>query len=86
MPRLRWWERVVRTAIFCPISAAAPRRASDSSLAAAALLFAAVVATHTPAALAGGGPLGIDYRVSYDNSGIWSILPHGIEIGFRKRF
>lgn len=62
----------MRTAIFCPISAGAPRRASDSLLAAAALLLAAVVATHTPAALAGGGPLGIDYCVSYDNSGIWA--------------
>lgn len=33
------------------------------------LLFAGGVA---PAALAGGGPLGIDYRLTYDNSGIWA--------------
>jgi undecaprenyl-diphosphatase len=37
----------------------------------AALLLAAL-ATHAPLALAGGGPLGIDSRLSYDNSGIWA--------------
>lgn len=26
---------------------------------------------HTPVVLAGGGPLGIDYRLTYDDSGIW---------------
>jgi undecaprenyl-diphosphatase len=35
-------------------------------------LFAAGVLAHTPAACAGGGPFGIDSRVSYDNSGIWA--------------
>jgi len=38
----------------------------------AAWLLAALLAAHTPAALAGGGPLGIDSRLSYDNSGIWA--------------
>ena len=37
----------------------------------AALLFVSVV-VHAPLALAGGGPLGIDSRVSFDNSGIWA--------------
>ena len=32
------------------------------------LLIIVPVAT----AVAGGGPLGIDYRLSYDNSGIWA--------------
>jgi hypothetical protein len=32
----------------------------------------AVLAAHAPVALAGGGPLGIDYRLSYDDSGIWA--------------
>ncbi|MGB6486373.1 MAG: phosphatase PAP2 family protein [Steroidobacteraceae bacterium] len=32
----------------------------------------AILAVHAPVALAGGGPLGIDYRLSYDNSGIWA--------------
>lgn len=32
----------------------------------------AILAAHAPVALAGGGPLGIDYRLSYDNSGIWA--------------
>jgi hypothetical protein len=31
-----------------------------------------ILAAHAPAALAGGGPLGIDYRLTYDNSGIWA--------------
>ncbi|HEY2038007.1 MAG TPA: phosphatase PAP2 family protein [Steroidobacteraceae bacterium] len=38
----------------------------------AALLLATACATQAPLALAGGGPLGIDYRLSYDNSGIWA--------------
>lgn len=38
----------------------------------AASLLVALLAAHTPAALAGGGPLGIDSRLSYDNSGIWA--------------
>ena len=37
-----------------------------------ALLLAAAFAAHAPLALAGGGPLGIDYRLGYDNSGIWA--------------
>jgi acid phosphatase family membrane protein YuiD len=32
----------------------------------------AILAVHAPAALAGGGPLGIDYRLDYDASGIWA--------------
>lgn len=35
-------------------------------------LLATTLAAHVPVALAGGGPLGIDYRLSYDNSGIWA--------------
>jgi hypothetical protein len=31
-----------------------------------------ILVAHAPAALAGGGPLGIDYRLSYDDSGIWA--------------
>ena len=37
-----------------------------------AWLLAAACAIHAPFALAGGGPLGIDSRLSYDNSGIWA--------------
>jgi len=36
------------------------------------LLLVIVLAAHATAALAGGGPLGIDYRLSYDNSGVWA--------------
>jgi membrane-associated phospholipid phosphatase len=43
-----------------------PIRCRTVSSAALALLLAA------PAARAGGGPLGIDHRLSYDNSGIWA--------------
>lgn len=32
----------------------------------------AILAAHAPVALAGGGPIGIDYRLSYDDSGIWA--------------
>lgn len=35
-------------------------------------LVAAACAIQAPLALAGGGPLGIDSRLSYDNSGIWA--------------
>lgn len=38
----------------------------------ALLLAAAFATTLAPLALAGGGPLGIDSRLSYDNSGIWA--------------
>lgn len=31
-----------------------------------------ILVAHAPPALAGGGPLGIDYRLSYDDSGIWA--------------
>lgn len=37
----------------------------------AVLLLEVLGSLHAPAALAGGGPLGIDYRVTYDNAGIW---------------
>ena len=37
-----------------------------------ALLLATALAVHAPLALAGGGPFGIDSRLSYDNSGIWA--------------
>lgn len=36
-----------------------------------ALLWSAVAVWHAPDAQAGGGPLGIDYRLTYDNAGIW---------------
>ena len=38
----------------------------------AALPLTALLAAHAPLARAGGGPLGIDSRVAYDNSGIWA--------------
>lgn len=38
-------------------------------LGAAVLLAASTIA---PPALAGGGPLGIDYRLTYDNGGVWA--------------
>jgi len=34
-------------------------------------LLVPLLSTVTPLALAGGGPLGIDSRLTYDNSGIW---------------
>ena len=36
------------------------------------MLFTAALAAYAPAALAGGGPFGIDHRVTYDDSGIWA--------------
>ncbi|MGH8180126.1 MAG: hypothetical protein ACRETR_04015, partial [Steroidobacteraceae bacterium] len=60
----------MRTGLLCPLYAGAAQRASSARLAAA--LFAASILVHTPAAIAGAGPLGIDTRVSYDNSGIWA--------------
>ncbi|MGH8218868.1 MAG: phosphatase PAP2 family protein [Steroidobacteraceae bacterium] len=36
-----------------------------------ALVIVAVTCWHPPEAQAGGGPLGIDYRLTYDDSGIW---------------
>jgi hypothetical protein len=50
--------------------------------------------------VAGSGPLGIDHRIEYDDSGIWSRknqlsrnisllaswLPNGFSVGFSKRF
>lgn len=36
------------------------------------LVLFAVVAINTPEAHAGGGPLGIDYALRYDNAGIWA--------------
>ena len=38
----------------------------------AALLLALGAATFTPVSQAAGGPLGIDHRVTYDDSGIWA--------------
>lgn len=35
-------------------------------------LLAATFIAHAPVTLAGSGPLGIDYRLTYDNSGIWA--------------
>jgi membrane-associated phospholipid phosphatase len=46
-----------------------PIRCRTVSSAALALLLTALGAA--PAASAGGGPFGIDHRLSYDNSGIW---------------
>lgn len=57
----------MRTGPLCPPSATAARRAIR-----VALLFATALAVHPSAALAGGGPLGIDHRVTYDDSGIWA--------------
>lgn len=37
-----------------------------------ALLLATACVSQAPLAFAGGGPLGIDYRLSYDNSGVWA--------------
>ena len=51
----------------CPVPAAAAWRAPLP-----ALLLAAILTVHAPVALAGGGFLGIDHRLSYDNSGIWA--------------
>ena len=61
---------MVRTGLLSRLHAGPAQRAAGAWL--AALLFAAGVLAHTPAAFAGGGPLGIDSRVSYDNSGIWA--------------
>jgi membrane-associated phospholipid phosphatase len=36
------------------------------------LVLTAALTVHAPLALAGGGPLGIDHRLTYDNSGIWA--------------
>jgi membrane-associated phospholipid phosphatase len=47
-----------------------PIRCRTVPSAALALLLAALGAA--PAARAGGGPLGIDHRLTYDNSGIWA--------------
>ena len=60
----------MRTGLPCPLSVPAVPRASGAWLAAS--LLAAVASAHATVALAGGGPLGIDSRVSYDSSGIWA--------------
>ncbi|HEY7890092.1 MAG TPA: phosphatase PAP2 family protein [Steroidobacteraceae bacterium] len=52
---------------LCVLSAAAARRESL-----VALLLTSALAAHPPLALAGGGPIGIDHRVTYDDSGIWA--------------
>lgn len=51
-------------------SSAAVRRAAHA--AAAAWLLTVIALVHVPVALAGGGPLGIDHRPAYDNSGVWA--------------
>lgn len=56
----------MRTSPLCPLSAVAARRAPRWAL------LLTVTAAYAPAALAGGGPLGIDHRVTYDDSGIWA--------------
>lgn len=56
----------MRTRGLCPLLS--PARVAWLG---ASLLIAALAA-HAPTALAGGGPLGIDSRVSYDDSGIWA--------------
>lgn len=38
----------------------------------AVLLLFCTLSVHAPLALAGGGPLGIDHRLTYDDSGIWA--------------
>ena len=38
----------------------------------AAMLGGAMLAASGPIALAGGGPLGIDHRIAFDDSGIWA--------------
>ncbi len=38
----------------------------------AAMLGTAMLAATGPNALAGGGPLGIDHRIAFDDSGIWA--------------
>jgi undecaprenyl-diphosphatase len=60
----------------CPLPVAPTGRA-----ACIASLLAAALAVHTPVALAGGGPLGIDSRLSYDNSGIWARSNQNAVIG-----
>jgi len=50
----------------------ARRTGRASSLLAPALFAAAALAGASPHALAGGGAFLIDYRVPYDNSGIWA--------------
>lgn len=60
----------MRTGLLFPLSVPAPHRASGAWL--AACLLAAVASAHATVALAGAGLLGIDSRVSYDNSGIWA--------------
>lgn len=57
----------MRTGPLCPLSTAAARRAAR-----VALLLGVALAAHPLCALAGGGPFGIDHRVTYDNSGIWA--------------
>lgn len=52
---------------LCALSTARVPRAAHFALA-----LAAVLTAHAPVALAGGGPIGIDSRVSYDDSGIWA--------------
>ena len=41
--------------------------------------FAAIVAAASGSAWSGGGPLGIDHKLMYDNSGIWArSVQHGV--------
>ena len=60
----------VRTGSVTSLSVAAARAAAATCL--PVLLLTVVAAVQAPIALAGGGPLGIDSRVAYDDSGIWA--------------
>jgi undecaprenyl-diphosphatase len=68
-PHSRPFAGVARPAVHPSVSTAAARRARCVLLGLMLLVTAAV--SHAPVARAGGGPLGIDSRLSYDNSGIW---------------
>jgi undecaprenyl-diphosphatase len=48
----------------CPVSAAKPSRAAN-------VFVCILLAVTAASAMAAGGPLGIDHRLGYDNSGVW---------------
>ncbi|HEX8757572.1 MAG TPA: phosphatase PAP2 family protein [Steroidobacteraceae bacterium] len=60
----------MRTGSVASLSAAPALGAAVTSL--TVLLLTVAAAIQAPIARAGGGPLGIDSRVAYDNSGIWA--------------
>ncbi len=62
-------ERVVHTNPFRSTSDVPVRPHPRALL--LALLLAVLVGSHAPAASAGGGPLAIDYRLTYGDAGIW---------------